>query len=279
MRPHAPGRSFSSPLVLTASALLGLIIIGALIGPALSPWQAQEMDWEAMQTPPSADHWFGTDLVGRDLFVRTMEGARISLSVACIAIAVSLAIGVPWGAAAGFIGGRTDQIMMRIVDGLYSLPLILVVILLVVVFGRNQYLLFAALGALFWLDIARIVRGQTLRLRAAPFIEAARSMGAPTTHILLRHVLPNVIGPVIVYATLALPGVILAESFISFLGLGIQEPDTSWGVLVADGTQTMESSPWLLIFPALCLGITVWSCNTLGDRLRDRLDTGDNPAL
>ena len=262
-----------------AAALLLLIVAGALLTPAFSPWTMEEMDWEAMEAPPSAAHWFGTDQVGRDLLTRTMAGARVSLTVAVIAISVSLCIGVPWGLVAGYLGGRVDQVMMRTVDALYSLPLILVVILLVVVFGRNQYLLFMALGALFWMDIARIVRGQTLRVRQAAYIEAARSMGAPTWHLLRRHVLPNVSGPVVVYATLALPGVILAESFISFLGLGIQEPATSLGVLVADGTQVMESSPWLVIFPGVCLGMTVWSCNTMGDRLRDRLDRRDNPGF
>ena len=266
---------FSSRIVFIASLLLACIICTAILGPALSSWAPEDMDWSAMEASPSMTHWFGTDIVGRDLFVRTMLGAQISLTVAVIAISVSLCIGIPWGATAGLLGGRTDQIMMRIVDGLYGLPLILVVILLVVLFGRNQYLLFAALGAFFWLDIARIVRGQTLRIRQAEFIEAARSLGARTPHILWQHVLPNVAGPVIVYTTLAIPGVILAESFISFLGLGIQEPDTSWGVLVSDGTQTMESSPWLLIFPGLCLAITVWCCNTLGDRLRDHLDRRD----
>ena len=266
----------SSRLVLCAFLLLLLVILGALLGPSLSPWDAVEMDLDALEAPPSASHWFGTDLVGRDLFVRTMEGARVSFSVALIAVAVSLLIGIPWGATAGLAGGRTDQLMMRFVDGMYCLPGILVVILLVVLFGRNPYLLFAALGAISWLTIARIVRGQTLRLRHAPFIEAARAMGLSTPHILRRHVIPNVIGPVIVYTTLAIPNVILAESFISFLGLGIQEPDTSWGVLVSDGTQTMESSPWLLIFPGACLAVTVWCFNTVGDRLRDYLDRRDS---
>jgi len=261
-----------SRLVAIACLLLIVIITAALLGPELSIWDGEEMDWEALEAPPSPQHWFGTDLVGRDLFVRTMQGARVSFAVAFIAVTVSLAIGIPWGAAAGFIGGRTDQIMMRIVDGIYCLPGILIVILLVVLFGRNPYLLFSALGAISWLTIARIVRGQTLGLRRAPFIEAARSMGLSTYHILRRHVIPNVTGPVIVYTTLAIPGVILAESFISFLGLGIQEPATSWGVLVADGTQSMESSPWLLIFPGTCLAITIWCFNTLGDRLRDHLD-------
>ncbi len=255
-----------------ALTLLVVIVAAAVFGPGFSAWGPEDMDWSAIQAPPSAGHWFGTDLVGRDLFVRTMYGARVSLAVALIAICVSLCIGVPWGIIAGYSGGMTDQIMMRVVDALYSLPLILIVILLVVVFGRNQYLLFAALGAFFWLDIARIVRGQTLSIRNSAFIDAAKTMGASPGRIILRHILPNVSGPVIVYATLAIPGVILAESFISFLGLGVQEPDTSWGVLVADGVQTMESSPWLIIYPAATLGITVWACNTLGDQLRDMID-------
>ncbi len=260
------------PLAIVAMTLLISIGACAVFGPEVSQWDADAMDFEALETAPSANHWFGTDLVGRDQFVRTMLGARVSLSVAFIAISVSLLIGIPWGIVAALAGGATDQIMMRIVDGLYGLPVVLLIILLVVVFGRNQYLLFAALGAVFWLDIARIVRGQTLSLRSAPFIDAARGLGARTPHILWRHVLPNISGSVLVYATLAIPGVILAESFISFLGLGIQEPDTSWGVLVADGVQTMESSPWLLLFPGLFLAATVWSFNTLGDRLRDAFD-------
>jgi oligopeptide transport system permease protein len=268
-----------SMLARTSLVLLLLVGVAALIGPSASGWQFDEIDWDSLETAPSAVHWFGTDLIGRDLFVRTMLGARVSLLVALIATSVSLCIGVPYGLIAGFRGGRTDQIMMRIVDGMYALPFILLVILLVVLFGRNQYLLFAALGAVFWLDIARIVRGQTLRIKHAPFVEAAKSLGAPTKHILLHHVLPNVLGPVVVYTTLTIPGVILAESFISFLGLGIQEPETSWGVLVSDGTQSMESSPWMLLFPAGCLAITIWCFNTLGDRLRDQLDRRDNARI
>lgn len=259
-----------------AVILLILIVIGASIAPAMSSWEFDEIDWDSLETAPSASHWFGTDIVGRDLFVRTMLGARMSLVVALIATLVSLAIGIPYGLISGFAGGRTDEIMMRIVDGIYALPFVLLVILLVVVFGRNQYLLFGALGAVFWLDLARIVRGQTLRIRSAPFVEAAKSLGARTSHIMLQHILPNVIGPIVIYATLTIPGVILAESFISFLGLGIQEPQTSWGVLVADGTQSMESSPWLLLFPGACLAVTIWCFNTLGDRLRDQLDRRDN---
>ncbi len=194
------------------------------------------------------------------------------MSIAIVATLVSVTIGIPWGALAGYLGGRTDQIMMRIVDTLYALPFVLVVILLVVVFGRNPYLLFVGLGAIFWLDLARIVRGQTLRVREALFIDSARILGLPTWLIVLRHVIPNVIGPALVYATLTIPGVILAESFISFLGLGVQEPDTSWGVLIADGTQSMQSSPWTLFFPALFLALTVWCCNMLGDRFRDEME-------
>ncbi|MDA8868779.1 ABC transporter permease subunit [Pseudomonadales bacterium] len=253
-------------------ALLGIIIVAAIIGPELSNWQPEDIDWEAMEQGPSLAHPFGTDLVGRDLFVRTMIGARTSLTIAFIATLVSLIIGVPWGAFAGYLGGRVDQVMMRIVDVLYGLPFILLVILLVVLFGRNPYLLFAALGAIFWLDLARIVRGQTLSIRQALFIEASRSLGAHTGQIVWQHIIPNVTGPIIVYASLTLPSVILAESFISFLGLGVQEPNTSWGVLIADGTATIESSPWMLIFPGILLVTTLWCCNTLGDRLSDHRD-------
>ena len=252
-------------------ALLAVVIL-ALAGPTLIAWDPEEVDWQALETAPSLSHWFGTDLIGRDLFVRTLIGARVSLSIAIVATLVSVAIGIPWGALAGYLGGRADQIMMRIVDTLYALPFVLVVILLVVVFGRNPYLLFVGLGAIFWLDLARIVRGQTLRVREALFIDSARILGLPTWLIVLRHVIPNVIGPALVYATLTIPGVILAESFISFLGLGVQEPDTSWGVLIADGTQSMQSSPWTLFFPALFLALTVWCCNMLGDRFRDEME-------
>jgi len=252
-------------------ALAGIVAF-AVLGPMLAPWSGDEIDWEAIEAPPGASHWFGTDMIGRDLFVRVAEGARVSLAIGLIATTVSMLIGIPWGAIAGFVGGRTDQIMMRIVDVLYGLPFVLVVILLVVVFGRNPYLLFVGLGAVFWLDLARIVRGQTLRVRQELFVAAARLQGASTTQIMVRHLLPNVSGPALVYVTLTIPGVILAESFISFLGLGVQEPATSWGVLIADGVQAMESSPWTLLFPALLLGLTVWSTNMLGDRLRDQLD-------
>lgn len=263
---------FDTHLARACSLILITIVLLAWLGPVFSSWEYDQIDWDALESPPSLQHWFGTDFIGRDLFVRSMLGARVSLGIALIATLVSVIVGIPWGAVAGYLGGRTDQLMMRIVDVLYALPFILIVILLVVIFGRNPYLLFMALGAIFWLDIARIVRGQTLRLREQPFIGAARILGVATPAIIWRHVVPNVLGPALVSATLTIPGVILAESFISFLGLGIQEPNTSWGVLIADGTQTMESSPWTLIFPGTLLAMTIWCTNMLGDRLRDQLD-------
>lgn len=263
---------FGSALARICSTWLILITFGALFGPGLIPWDPEAVDWDALETPPSSSHWLGTDMIGRDLLARIMLGAQVSLSVAVIATGVSILIGIPYGTLSGYLGGRVDQLMMRIVDMLYALPFILIVILLVVVFGRNSLLLFAALGAIFWLDIARIVRGQTLRIRESDYIAAARVQGAGRWRIVVRHLIPNVMGPAVVYATLTVPGVILAESFISFLGLGVQEPDTSWGVLIADGTQVMESAPWALLFPAACLALTVWSLNMLGDRMRDQLD-------
>lgn len=263
---------FGSALARLCSGWLILITLGALFGPSLIPWDPEAIDWDALEAPPGGGHWLGTDMIGRDLLARIMLGAQVSLSVAVIATAVSILIGIPYGTLAGYLGGRVDQLMMRVVDTLYALPFILIVILLVVVFGRNSLLLFAALGAIFWLDIARIVRGQTLRIRESDFIAAARVQGAGRWRIVVRHLIPNVMGPAVIYATLTVPGVILAESFISFLGLGVQEPDTSWGVLIADGAQVMESAPWALLFPAACLALTVWSLNMLGDRMRDQLD-------
>ncbi len=255
-----------------ASITLFSVILFTLLGPSLSGWTAEEVDWDALETPPDDRHHLGTDLVGRDLFTRIAEGGQLSLGIALLATGISVLIGVPWGALAGYVGGRTDQWMMRFVDTLYALPFILVVILIVVVVGRNTWALFAGLGAVYWLDIARIVRGQAIRVRSAAYIQAARSMGASTRWIVIRHVLPNVAGPAFIYATLTVPGIILAESFLSFLGLGVQEPDASWGVLIADGTASMESAPWTLLFPAAFLATTVWSLNLLGDRLRDAWD-------
>jgi oligopeptide transport system permease protein len=220
-------------------------------------------------------HWFGTDSVGRDLLVRTLYGARVSLAVALIATLVSLVIGVAYGATAGYLGGRIDELMMRFVDVLYSIPYIFLVIILMVIFNRNFFLLFVAIGAVEWLTMARIVRGQTLSIKQKEFIEAARAGGVGAFGIITRHIIPNVFGPVVVYVTLTVPSAILAESFLSFLGLGIQEPLTSWGVLISEGANQMETAPWMLVFPATFMAITLFCFNFIGDGLRDALDPKD----
>ena len=249
----------------------------AILAPWLSPHPFDEVYWDRIGVPPdfANAHWFGTDGNGRDLFVRTLYGARVSLLVGILATAVSLAIGVTWGAVAGYFGGRVDNVMMRFVDIMYSLPFMFIVILLMVVFGRHIFLIFVAIGAVEWLTMARIVRGQTLSVKGKEFIEAARAAGVRNRKIITRHIIPNVLGPVIVYVTLTVPQVILIESFLSFLGLGVQEPLTSWGVLIAEGAAQMESAPWLLIFPATFLAITQFCFNFIGDGLRDALDPQD----
>jgi oligopeptide transport system permease protein len=230
---------------------------------------------EACPTAVGQGHLFGTDANGRDLFIRVRLGGRVSLAIGFVATLVALFIGVLYGATAGFLGGRIDNIMMRFVDVLYALPFIFFVIILMVVFGRNFILMFVAIGAVEWLTMARIVRGQTLSVRQREFIEAARAAGVRPLTIIARHIVPNVIGPVMVYITLTIPGIILAESFLSFLGLGVQEPLTSWGRLISEGAQEMEISPWLLIFPALFMAITLFCFNFIGDGLRDALDPKD----
>ncbi len=259
--------------MLCAVLLAGLALL-ALVGPMLSPYALEAPDWQAMAIPPTLTdaHWFGTDRLGRDLWLRTWHGTRVSLLIGLLATAVSLVIGVLWGAVAGYVGGRTDALMMRFVDVLYSLPYVFFVIVLMVLFGRNFVLLFVAIGAVGWLTMARIVRGQTLALRRREFIEAAVVMGVPTWRIVLRHILPNVLGPVIVYATLTIPQMILFESFLSFLGLGVQEPLASLGNLIAAGAAEMESAPWMLIVPGGVLVLLLGCCSFLGDGLRDALD-------
>jgi oligopeptide transport system permease protein len=258
-------------------AILAVIALLAVIAPLLSPYAFDDVDFDAIRMPPdpAQAHWFGTDPNGRDLFVRTLYGARVSLMVGLAATSVSLVIGMTYGAIAGYFGGRVDALMMRLVDVLYALPFLFFVILLMVVFGRHIVLIFVAIGAVEWLTMARIVRGQVLSLRRREFIEAAVAGGVSTARIIRRHVIPNSIGPVIVYATLTVPQVILIESFLSFLGLGVQEPYTSWGVLISEGAAEMETAPWLLVFPALFLATTLFCFNFIGDGLRDALDPKD----
>ena len=257
--------------------LLAVVTLMALFAPWLSPHPFDEIYWDKVSMAPTLkdQHWFGTDANGRDLFIRTLYGARISLLVGFAATSVSLVIGVTYGAIAGYYGGRVDEVMMRFVDVMYSLPFLFFVILLMVFFGRNIVLMFAALGAVEWLTMARIVRGQSLSIKRREFIEAAHAGGVKTSKIIRRHIVPNTIGPVIVYVTLTIPKVILEESFLSFLGLGVQEPNTSWGVLISEGAQRMESGPWMLIFPAVFLAVTLFSLNFIGDGLRDALDPKD----
>ena len=280
-------RLFRNKAAVVSMAVLGLITLMAILAPLLSPYAFSDIDFDVISCAPSwwpADpttcraggaHWFGTDIVGRDLFVRTLYGARVSLAVGVVATFVSLMIGVLYGAVAGFAGGRVDAVMMRAVDILYSLPFIFFVIILMVIFNQNFILLFVAIGAVSWLTMARIVRGQTLSAKQKEFVEAARAAGVGSFGIIRRHIVPNVVGPVIVYVTLTIPGVILAESFLSFLGLGIREPFTSWGVLISDGSATIDTAPWSLLFPALFMAVTLFCFNFIGDGLRDALDPKD----
>jgi oligopeptide transport system permease protein len=262
---------------LAAAIILGVMVLLVIFGPLLSAYDFDVPHWEKISAAPSLTdgHWFGTDAIGRDLFVRTLYGGRMSLTVGLVATLVALMIGVAWGAVAGYMGGRIDNFMMRTVDVLYALPFMFLVILLMVVFGRNIFLIFIAIGSYIWLDMARIVRGQTLSLKRREFVEAARALGVSTTAIIWRHIVPNLLGIVAVYVTLTVPKVILVESFLSFLGLGVQEPYTSWGALVNEGAQDMEFAPWTLVFPAAFLATTLFCLNFLGDGLRDALDPKD----
>ena len=253
------------------AVLLTMVVI-AILTPWLAPYSYEAQNLDLGASPPSAAHWLGTDVFGRDLLTQIMYGGRISLAVGFIATAVALVIGVTWGAVAGYVGGRVDSVMMRFVDILYALPFMIFIILLMVVFGRNILLLFLAIGAVEWLTMARIMRTQVQSLRQQEFVEAAVSLGLPPSAIIFKHIVPNAIGPIIVYTTLTIPSVMLLEAFLSFLGLGIQPPQTSWGLLISYGAETMEEYPWLLIFPGLALTITLFSLNFLGDGLRDALD-------
>ena len=265
-------RLISNKLSLFGSLYILFIIILALITPFIAPYDYAFQNLDLGPSPPSAEHWLGTDTLGRDLLTRMMYGSRVSLMVGFLATIVALSIGVTWGTVAGFAGGKTDTIMMRIVDILYGIPFIIFVILLMVIFGRNLILLFMAIGAVEWLTMARIVRSQVMSLSKQEFILAAQAMGVGKIGIIYKHLIPNTIGPVIVYATLTVPQIMLLEAFLSFLGLGVQAPLSSWGLLIRDGAVSMEEYWWLLIFPSLAFSLTLFSLNFIGDGLRDALD-------
>ena len=254
--------------------LLVLISLACVVGPWVLPHAFDSADWDAMSIPPTLKnfHLWGTDDAGRDLLVRSLIGGRVSLMVGVLATISSVTIGIVWGAVAGFMGGKVDALMMRIVDMMYAIPYLLIAILLVTILGRDFHLVVLTITAFSWMDMARVVRGQTLSLRSTEFVEAARAMGVSTTRIIFSHIVPNLLGIVVIYTTVTVPGVILTESVLSFLGLGIQEPMTSWGVLIHDGTASMEATPWILLFPAALLSITLYCFNFIGDGLRDALD-------
>ena len=274
---HALRELAADRAAITGLAVLTVLALAASAGPAFLDYREDQIDWTSIAVAPFAvdGHWLGTDRLGRDLLVRTLFGLRVSLAIALAATLVSLVIGVAWGAIAGYLRGRTDALMMRLVDVLYALPQVFFVIILTVVFGRGPLTLLVAIGAFGWLTMARIVRGQALSLREREFVEAAIVGGSRTPRIVLRHIVPNLLGPVIVYATLLVPQVIVVESFLSFLGIGIQEPLASLGNLIADGAAEMETAPWMLAVPAGCLVLLVFAFNFLGDGLRDALDPRD----
>ena len=254
--------------------LLLLIALACVVGPWVLPNAFDSADWDSMSNPPTLknSHFWGTDDAGRDLLVRCLVGGRISLMVGLLATLASVSLGIVWGATAGFIGGRVDALMMRVVDMMYAVPYLLIAILLVTILGREFYLVVITITVFSWMDMARVVRGQTLSLRSMEFVEAARAMGVSTPRIIFAHIVPNLLGIVVIYTTVTVPGVILTESVLSFLGLGIQEPMTSWGVLIQDGAKVMEVSPWMLLFPGALLSITLYCFNFIGDGMRDALD-------
>lgn len=270
----ARARLFRNKAAVMAMIILGTITIISLIEPFVWPHDASTIYKDRLLWEPTFQnlHILGTDELGRDQFARIMLGYRISLAVGLLATTVSLLIGVTWGAIAGYFGGRVDQIMMRIVDGLYAIPFIFFVILLTTVFDRNIFLIFLAIGAVEWLTMSRIVRGQTLSTKTKEFIEAARAAGVSQSNIIFRHIVPNIIGPIVIYITLIIPQVILLESFLSFIGLGMNEPLTSLGKLLSEGKDEMQTHSWLLIYPALLMMITLLCLNFLGDGVRDAVD-------
>ena len=259
-------------LAMFGLCFLTTLIVLSILTPYIAPYSYEAQDLYKGATAPSAEHWLGTDVLGRDQLTRILYGSRISLMVGFIATSVALLIGVLWGTIAGYAGGKVDAIMMRIVDVLYALPFSIFIILLTVVFGRSLLLLFLAIGAVEWLTMARIIRGQVMTIKQQEYVEAAVSIGLSRAQIIRKYLIPNALGPIIIYTTLTIPSVILLESFLSFLGLGIQPPQSSWGSLISNGVETMEEYPWLLIFPGIVLSVTLFSLNFLGDGLRDALD-------
>ncbi len=257
--------------------MLMLIVIACVAGPWFLPNNPIDSDWSAISLPPTLQnmHWFGTDELGRDLLARTLQGGRVSLEVGLLGTLVSGLIGVAYGATAGYLGGRVDAVMMRIVDMMYAIPYMLIAILMMTMFGRAFYLVVLTISAFSWLDMARVVRGQTLSLRSREFIDAAKAIGVSSRSIIARHIVPNLFGVVVVYASVTVPNIVLTESVLSFLGLGVQEPMTSWGVLIQDGAQKLESMPWLLLCPAVMLCVTLYCVNFVGDGLRDAFDPKD----
>jgi oligopeptide transport system permease protein len=273
----AAARFVRNRAAFAGSVVLLLIVIACVAGPWLLPNGPIDSDWSAISLPPTLQnmHWFGTDELGRDLLARALQGGRVSLEVGLLGTLVSGLIGVAYGATAGYLGGRVDAVMMRIVDMMYAIPYMLIAILMMTMFGRAFYLVVLTISAFSWLDMARVVRGQTLSLRSREFIDAAKAIGVSSRSIIARHIVPNLFGVVVVYASVTVPNIVLTESVLSFLGLGVQEPMTSWGVLIQDGAQKLESMPWLLLCPAVMLCVTLYCVNFVGDGLRDAFDPKD----
>ena len=265
-------RLLANKAAVAGGLVLLILIVLAIFAPWIAPHSYSYQNLDLGAQPPSAEFLLGTDTLGRDLFSRILYGARVSLLVGFVATAVALVIGVSWGIVAGYFGGRVDSVMMRIVDVLYGLPFIIFIILLMVIFGRNIWLLFAAIGAVEWLTMARIVRGQVLTIKNQEYVLAAQAMGVTNMQMFRKHIFPNILGPIGVYATLTIPQVMLLEAFLSFLGLGIQPPMSSWGTLIRYGVESMEEYSWLLIYPGLTFTITLFALNFFGDGLRDALD-------
>ena len=265
-------RLINNKAAVISACILTILILAAIFAPFLASHSYAYQNLELGATPPSAEYLLGTDTLGRDLLSRILYGARVSLLVGFVATAVALVIGVTWGIVAGYFGGRIDSVMMRIVDVLYGLPFIIFIILLMVIFGRNIWLLFMAIGAVEWLTMARIVRGQVINIKNQEYVMAAQAMGVPNIRLFRKHIFPNILGPIAVYATLTIPQVMLLEAFLSFLGLGVQPPMSSWGTLIRYGVESMEEFSWLLIYPALTFTITLFALNFFGDGLRDALD-------